>query len=400
MIIKHLSLTNFRNYERLELDLSPRVMVLQGGNAQGKSNCLEAIYLLATSKSPRATAERELIHWSAFKDDIPASRLLAEVQRAGGNLRLEIALKASTNSSSEGDAYFPQLQSVKEAAHVQKRIRVNGVPRRAVDLIGQLNVVMFSAEDIDLIIGEPVLRRRYLDITNSQVDHHYLRQLQRYNRVLWQRNHLLRMIAEKHARPEELSFWDKELVESGAYLVAQRKHLVESLNHIIQTIHHGLSDGREELCLVYRGSIGKEINGLQLEQLAEFFERALHISRDKEIARGISLVGPHRDDLLFLINGVDAGVYGSRGQQRTIALSLKLAEAGFIKDRVGENPVLLLDDVLSELDARRRYQVLHSVTGYEQVLLTATDVDIFEPDFLAQAALFRLAQGQIEPLSG
>ncbi|MFC1963187.1 DNA replication/repair protein RecF [Chloroflexota bacterium] len=400
MRIVHLSLAKFRNYHCLELDLPPRVTVLQGGNAQGKSNCLEALYLLSTSKSPRAATERELINWSAFKDDIPTSRLLAEVQRSGGSVRLEIALRASADSNREDAALFSSLPNAAKSTNVQKRIRVNGVPRRAVDLIGQLNVVMFSAEDIDLIMGEPMLRRRYLDITDSQVDHHYLRQLQRYNKVLWQRNHLLRLIAENQARSEELSFWDKELVESGTYLIVQRAHTVVALNHLVQTIHRGLSDGQEELSLVYRGSVSGERTNLPFEEVDEAFDRALKISREKEIARGMSLVGPHRDDLRFLINGVDSGVYGSRGQQRTIALSLKLAEARFIQSKVGENPILLLDDVLSELDAKRRHHVLHSITGYEQVLLTATDIDSFDADFLAKAVLFRVDQGKIEPLSG
>lgn len=375
MLIRHLSLANFRNYIGLELDLPPNIMVLLGGNAQGKSNLLEAIYLSATTKSPRTASDVELINWSALREEHPVARLEVQAQRATGSLRVEIALRGKIVAAEAG------------ANYVQKRIRINGVDRRAMDLIGLINVVLFSPRDIDLVDGEPALRRRYLDITNSQVDHRYLRALQRYHRVLQQRNHLLRLIVEHRARPEELDFWDRELVAAGSYLIALRQHTVAALDELARLIHDQLSGGKERLNMIYQSSVDTEA-----------FQEALSAARDKEVAQGMTLIGPHRDDLRFLVNERDMNIYGSRGQNRTIALSLKLAEAKFIAARAGDSPVLLLDDVLSELDAQRRHHLLQAALGYQQVVITASDIDRFEPAFLARAAKFEVRSGMIEAL--
>jgi len=373
LYIAHLSLTNFRNYERLELDLPPHLVVLQGDNAQGKTNLLEAIYFLATAKSHRATAERELINWATPWEGFGIARLLAQVQKEGGSLRLEIALTGAYHSP-------------EEARHVQKRIRINGVPRRAIDLVGQVNVVIFGSQDIDLIGGAPSLRRRYLDLTNCQVDSQYLRALQQYNKVLLQRNHLLRLIGEQRAEEGQLDFWDRELVENGSYLMRQRQIMVAEVNDLAQPIHHEISSG-ESLKITYLPSV-----------TGDFHER-LKDARKKETAQGMSLVGPHRDDLAFLVNGVDMNIYGSRGQQRTVALSLKLAEASFMRSKIADYPVLLLDDVLSELDMMRRHHLLEAIASYQQVVITTTDFDRFDPGFLAEAALFRVSAGRITALS-
>jgi DNA replication and repair protein RecF len=283
------------------------------------------------------------------------------------------------------------------AGHIHKYIRVNGVARRPADLIGQLNMVMFSPRDIDLIGGEPALRRRYLDITNSQVDPQYLRALQRYNKVILQRNHLLRQIAAHQSRPDELLFWDQELVKAGAYIVLQRQRTIAELNDLANLIHDQVA-GREKLILQYRPSIDKEDPKLGgLPEVEQAFNRALGAARQRELARGLSLIGPHRDDLGFVVNEIDMGTYGSRGQQRTIALSLKLSEARFMLRQTGESPVLLLDDVLSELDPQRRRHLLEAVCNYRQVLITTTDLDRFPSEFLARAEKFRIADGRIEP---
>jgi DNA replication and repair protein RecF len=398
--VTHLSLSNFRNYAALELDLPPHITVLQGDNAQGKSNLLEAIYILATSRSPRTASDRELMNWAVLEDELSACRLAADVQRAKGKLHLEIALSSKSPTITEADAFASRRQQPANASPVLKRVKINGVMRRASDLVGQLNVVAFSVHDIDLVWGEPALRRRYLDITISQIDHQYLRSLQRYQRVLWQRNQLLRAIAEDKSSPDELAFWDKELVKTGSYLTVGREHTVAALDRLAQTIHDELSGGQGKLSIVYFRSIDKEKGreDSQVQQTADKFAQALNAVREKEIAQGMSLIGPHRDDLRFYVNGIDAGVYGSRGQQRTIALALKLAEVSFLHNRTGEQPVLLLDDVLSELDARRRHHLLDAAVKHEQVIITATDLDRFEPDFLKQATLFKVSQGFIEPL--
>jgi DNA replication and repair protein RecF len=401
LIITHLSLTNFRNYASLEFDLPPHLTVLQGENAQGKSNLLEAVYILATSRSPRTVSDRELINWDAFKEEMPTCRIASVVRKAGSELKLEIALSAKAANPPHSEDLFSRWQPTNRPSTVQKRIRINGIVRHAADLIGQLNVVTFSVYDIDLVGGEPALRRRYLDITNSQIDHKYLRNLQRYNRVLWQRNQLLRMIAENKANPDELAFWDEQLVETGAYLIVQREHTIAALNQLIQGIHEELSGGQGKLNLVYLRSIdrlrGKEES--EVKETAELFTKALQAARDKEVAQGMSLVGPHRDDFRFFVGEVDAGIYASRGQQRTVALSLKLAEAQLMLSVTKEHPIVLLDDVLSELDARRRHHLLDSAANYQQVLITTTDLDHFEHNFLSQASLFTVTQGHIELLS-
>ncbi|MDY6892265.1 MAG: DNA replication/repair protein RecF [Chloroflexota bacterium] len=402
MYIKHLSLVNFRNYTSLELDLPPHITVFQGDNAQGKSNLLEAIYILATTRSPHASNEREFINWSAYSDELPACRLVADVQRAGDDICLEIALMSRTIAPSEARGSLSLWNTTARALPIQKRIRVNGIVQRAIDFVGKLNVVTFSTQDINLIAGEPALRRRYLDITNSQMDSQYLQQLQRYQRVLWQRNRLLRLISDKKASLDELSFWDQELVQAGCYLIVQRERMVSALEYLAQNIHDKLSADQGTLKLLYLRSIDKECgdSDFQSKETVEIFWGALHAARDKEIAHGMSLVGPHRDTIRFIDDNVDLGIYGSRGQQRTVALSLKLAEAKLMLNRTGEHPVLLLDDVLSELDRQRRNYVLRLVTEYQQVLMTTTDLDHFTADFLAQAETFRVIRGSINPISG
>jgi DNA replication and repair protein RecF len=262
-------------------------------------------------------------------------------------------------------------------------------------MVGLLNVVIFSTRDIDLISGLPSLCRRYLDLVSSQTDHHYLKSLQRYHRVLLQRNHLLRQLQEHKAHPEQLEFWDKELLESGAYIIIQRQRLVAALNGLAQGIHHELSSGQELIKIVYIPSVGQEGNGQLNDIEAQFRQTLLHL-RGKEIAQGMTLAGPHRDCLQFQVNEINMSAYGSRGQQRTIALSLKLAEAQYLQRQTGDTPILLLDDVLSELDRPRRQQLLEAITSLQQVLITTADLDYFTPSFLAQATQFRVKQGNIE----
>ena len=387
MHIVQLSLTNFRNYRHLELRLPPHLVVIQGDNAQGKTNLLEAIHVLATTKSHRASSDRELVHQAATQENLPFTRLFAEVQKARGTIKVEVILRLERAIA--GEAFVaPPL-----AMPVRKRIRVNGVARRSIDLVGQVNVVIFSAHDIDIVTGTPTLCRRYLDLVNSQTDSRYLRSLQQYHKVIVQRNHLLKLLQERQAQPEQLEFWDRELVESGSYLIMQRQHLVRTLNKLAEEIHWELSSGTERLEIVYLPSVDKE--ELPLAEIESHFRQALDKTRRREIAQGMTLVGPHRDNLRFQANEADMSRYGSRGQQRTIALSLKLAEAKYIHTQVGESPVLLLDDVLSELDRGRRQHLLEAISSFQQVLITAVELDYFEPSFLAQAAHFHVRQGGI-----
>jgi DNA replication and repair protein RecF len=399
LIIRHLSLTNYRNYSSLDLDLPSGASVLIGDNAQGKSNLLEAVYLLATSKSHRTATDAELINWDAFDSDAPVCRVVADVEKASSHTGIEIAI-GSRDSLAQTAVPSPSQQAPLKSRATLKRIKVNGIARRAADLVGHVNVVPFSVHDIDIVGGEPALRRRYLDAAISQVNREYLRQLQRYNRVLQQRNRLLRQIADNRANPDALAVWDDELVRAGSYLTVQREVMVGGLSRRALDIQRELSGSQAILTLAYLRSIDKgsrrEDSGR--DEISGAFARALEVVRSRELAQGVSLVGPHRDDLRIYEDGIDMGIFGSRGQQRTLALSLKLAEAAFMLEKTGEHPVLLLDDVLSELDSARRQHLLRYVGGYEQVLLAATDLDDFDPGFLAAAALFKVSEGSVHPL--
>ncbi|MEA1959487.1 MAG: DNA replication/repair protein RecF, partial [Chloroflexota bacterium] len=357
--------------ERLEIDLPSHLIVLQGDNAQGKTNLLEAMYFLTTAKSHRASAERELLSWAAPDNEPTAARIVANVQTTSGELRVEIAL-SNYSPSSEGQ--------------IQKRIKVNGVPRRAFDLIGQVSMVMFTSQDIELIDGSPSRRRRYLDIAISQVDRRYLRALQRYNKVLAQRNQLLKLIAERRADEGQLGFWNGELVEHGSYIIEQRRAMIDELNGLAPPIHSGISGG-ESLKIDYMPSVD-----------AGGFRERLREIRSRELAQRMSLIGPHRDDLAFMVNDADMNPYGSRGQQRTVALSLKLAEAAYLRAKIGDEPVILFDDVLSELDSARRHRLMEAASAYRQVIITTTDIDYFEPEFLANATRFRVSAGTVAAL--
>ncbi len=395
MHLQHLSLANFRNFVRLELDLPPGVSLLVGDNGQGKSNLLEAIYYLATTRSYRAGSDRELIHWLADREPLPFARLLARVQRRDDNVQLELTLLGQPEKpgdeqySNEDNGAIQTSLFQPPTSALQKRIKVNGVPRRAIDAIGQVNVVMFSPQDLDLVSGAPALRRRYLDATLCQTNHHYVRALQKYNKVVTQRNSLLRRIAEGEARPDELSYWDSEMAAQGAYIIVTRQEALTRLDEFARDIMSQLTAGAEHMRLIYRCTVDASAD------IAQAFSDALAHKRQRDIQAGMSLIGPHRDDLSFLVDGVDMRVYGSRGQQRTVALSLKFAEARYICGVAGEEPVLLLDDIMSELDVHRRLWVLQSIDGGGQVILTATETDHYTRDFLSRAAVLRVQESAI-----
>ncbi len=306
---------------------------------------------------------------------MPVARVVAEAERARGAVEVEVVLRAekTTALGAAGD-------TDPAAASVRKRVRVNGVARRSADLVGQINVVLFTAQDIELATGKSALCRRYLDLVNCQLDRAYLRSLQRYQKVLVQRNHLLKLLQENQAQPDQLEFWDDELVKSGSFLVMQRRSLVEALDGHARGIHRDISGGVEELRVGYAPNVSADGS---LADIESGFREALQKRRRREILQGMTLAGPHRDGLSFSVNGTDVTKFGSRGQQQTVVLSLKLAEAKHMQAEVRDYPIILLDDVFSELDLQRRKHLLALVTLYQQVLITATDLNCFEPSFLA-----------------
>jgi DNA replication and repair protein RecF len=412
MFIRRLELYNFRNYARLEIDLSARVHLFVGDNAQGKTNLLEAIYYLATTRSPLAGQDRELIRWQADTEDvIPNAQLALQYRRDGEDHALEASLvKEPSEQGAPGEDVY------------RRQLRHDGVNRRAMDVVGKLNVVLFLPEDIQLVSGSPGERRRYLDVFLCQLDAEYCRTLAAYNRVLTQRNALLRRIREGGARPGELPYWDTQLAHLGAYVMARRMWAVARLDaHTLET-QRALTGGAEELRLRYEHTLARRAD---LDEIADCLsdadrtwrevsapatgavkslERAidsgLQSCQREELARAITVLGPHRDDMRFILDGYDARVYGSRGQQRTVALALKLSEVTLMHESVGEMPVLLLDDVLSELDRQRGRYVLERLAGAEQVLVTTTALGEVPAAFSARARVWRIQAGTAKPWTG
>lgn len=382
MRLAHLSLHNFRNYVRLELDLPPDVMVLLGDNAQGKTNLLEAIYYLATSRSPYTGTDRELINWMSLEQEpLPYTRLSGRVARGDNSVLLEITVS----------------QQAENGSRYQKQIRLNGVNKRAMDLLGHLNVVLFVPEDVNLVSGSPSLRRRYLDVMLCQIDSHYCRTLAGYNQIVTQRNALLRDLGERGGDPAQLAFWNERLVEHGAQLIARRREAIDSLDDLAQAIHGQLTDGAERLRFRYMPSVDLgEPGHLTIGEIQAAYQAQLQSLRQRETAAGMTLAGPHRDEMRFVIDGIDAGIYGSRGQQRTAVLALKLAEVELMRHETGDYPILLLDDVLSELDAHRRQFLLQRVEdGQQQAIITATDFQALTPAFLQGCRLWRVEMGRL-----
>lgn len=383
MYIRHLSLTNFRNYVRLELTLPAQAVLLHGGNAQGKTNLLEAIFYLATSRSPHAGSDRELINWTADREEpLPYARLAIQVVRGGKERQIEIVLQREPLPGAPDG----------EATRLRKQILVDKAKRRAMDLVGQINVVLFVPQDMALVDGPPAGRRRYLDVALCQMDREYCRALSRYNRVLSARNALLRQWFERRVDPDELAYWDAQLVEQGALVVLRRRDAVAELGRLAADLHHQLSGGREHLHLDYQAAVPLTPQD-DLEHLQAAYHAELERRRQHETERGMTLVGPHRDDLRFIVNQeIDLGRFGSRGQQRTAVVALKLAEVHWMHRRTGEWPILLLDEVLSELDAERRNFLLTQINGVEQVLVTTTDPALFDADSLT---VFHVQEGRI-----
>lgn len=403
MHLNHLSLTNFRNYARLEMPFPGGVIVLFGDNAQGKTSLLEAVYYLATSRSPYSTSDTQLINWLVLDDPMPFARLVAEVDAAGEKKRIEVTLMAEDNG---------------RGRRLRKEIRINGISRRVMDLLGQVRVVMFLPQDLALVEGSPSERRRYLNVTLCQTDSAYCESLSRYEKVLRQRNALLKQLQEQRQRGSRLDFpqlayWDEQLAAHAAAIVQGRYHLVGELESRAQRIHHDLSGADEHLRLRYQPGFdaAAETNGqlsfapgdlgtsalpqLPRGELATRFQEALDAQRSEDVARGLTTIGPQRDEFRFLIHGRDLGLYGSRGQARTAVLALKLAELDWMEAQTGESPILLLDEVAAELDPHRRGYLLDRIQGVEQAIVTTAEPELMAESFLESAATWEVRAGTI-----
>jgi DNA replication and repair protein RecF len=396
MYLQRLRLTDFRNYAALDLTLRPGLSIFQGRNAQGKSNLLESIALLATSRSFRAGGERETVRWGT-----PGrfARVDAQLARRAGPLSVEIVVAdpaplppGATRRSEEGGVF-------QAPPGLRKRIKINGAPRRAMDLLGQVNVVLFAPPDLDLVIGTPLYRRHYLDVTLCQVSKRYCHALSQFQKVQTQRAALLRRIRDGQEDARSLAFWDEQFVAQAAPLMLERARLIERLNLGARRSYEQLSGGEEDLQVVYRPSFAGALTAKTEQEISRALRAELLTLRQRETHAGVNLLGPHRDDLAFLSQQMDLAVYGSRGQQRSAALAIKLAELAFLQEETGEQPILLLDDVLSELDEQRRTYLLTIVRGLEQVLLTTTDSHFLPPDLLSDAARYTVVAGTVQELS-
>jgi DNA replication and repair protein RecF len=393
LLLRRLTLAYFRNYVRLDLALEPGLSLFWGDNGQGKSNLLEAAYMLATTRSFRTSSERDLLNWHADTDP-PFARIAADVERTTRADKLELLVVSQPES-------------------VRRRARINSHDRPLTDLLGHFNAVLFSPEDVDLVSGPAERRRRYLDITLCQVSPTYLRTLRRYVRVLTQRNALLKLARERTVPPDEFEYWDSQLTTTGAALLVARLVALGALNHHLTTLYPQLTNQGAALRLEYRSTV--PLDGLAVpypdstvspeertaleQELVTRYVAQLAAQAPRERAQAVTLTGAHRDDASFSVDGVDMRTYGSRGQQRIAALALRLAETEFMHAATGERPVLLLDDVMSELDPSRRRYLQTAVLTHEQVLITATDLASFEPEFLAGVRRFRVAGGEIHPES-
>jgi DNA replication and repair protein RecF len=400
MQLTHLSLTNFRNFIRLETDFPSGLTILVGANAQGKTSLLEAIYFTAGAGSPHARSERELINFLALSESPSVARIIAEVRRADRLQRIELRLI---------------LEAAEPGAEprLRKEILLNGVKRRMGDLPGTFNAVMFLPQDMRIIEGSPGERRRFLDSALTQADPVYATTLADYTKVLAQRNALLKQLQERGTDSEQLSFWDEQLAGLAANIVRGRALASRELEMLAVPIHTELTRGKESLRLLYQpalkpperagGQLGLPMAsttdwaGVNREAIRSDLLQALVESRAEEIARGMTTLGPHRDDISFLSNGLDLRLYGSRGQNRTAMLAVKLAEVEWMRQRTGEHPVLLLDEVLSELDVERREDLIRRVEAAHQSILTAADLAMFPDSAGRHATIWHIHAGSVRP---
>lgn len=357
MIIKSMSLKNYRNYESLNLDFDPNINIFYGDNAQGKTNILEAVYVSGTTKSHRSVKDRELIFFS--EDEAHICTLL---EKQGIIHKIDIHLRKNKT----------------------KGIAIDGIPiRKASELFGIVNFVFFSPEDLSIIKSGPSERRRFLDIELCQLDKIYLYHLSNYNKAVLQRNKILKELSFRPDYREVLDVLDIQLVQYGNEILKRRKRFTTELNGIIREIHSQLSGGQENIVLGYESNVDENS-----------FADILTQSRDRDMRQKTTTVGPHRDDLSFYVNGIDIRKYGSQGQQRTAALSLKLSEIELVKRTIHDTPVLLLDDVLSELDSNRQNYLLNSIRNI-QTLITCTGLDEFINHRFSVNRVYRVTDGHV-----
>lgn len=406
MYLTHLSLTNFRAFTRLDMEVPRRTLMLVGDNAQGKTSILEAIYYLATYTSFHARNDRQLINFLASREPLAVTRLVADYQSSGaaGNKPHRLEIRLIQESSGNG------------GNRLRKEILLDGVKRTMHEAMGAFTAVIFLPQMTRIVEGGPEERRRYLNLSLAQTVPGYSQALSEYMQVLTQRNALLKQLAERGGDPDQLVYWDTLLADRGARIIYERIAAVQELEQLAARIHHQLTGSQEILRLVYQPAydpvpqpegqyalpIQAPVNrsGFSQERIRQGFLQRLAEMRREEVARGVTTIGPHRDEMRLLSNGIDLGDFGSRGQVRTALLALKLAEVTWIKNRTGDWPVLLLDEILAELDMQRRADLQRYLLDYEQTMLTTTDLSLFESNFIEQGSVWQVEQGFVRTPTG
>lgn len=366
MFIKELTLRNYRNYEELTVEFENKVNVILGENAQGKTNVMEAIYVLAMAKSHRTSNDKDLIYW-----DKEYAKIEGRVEKYSGSVAMQLVV------SKKG-----------------KKAKLNHIEQQKLSqYVGAMNVIMFAPEDLNLVKGSPQIRRRFIDMEIGQVSPIYLHDLNRFQKIMLQRNQYLKQMQMRRQTDRTmLDVLTSQLSESAAKVILKRIEFIEKLQKWAQPIHTGISRGLETLTIEYKASVDVSEEA-SLSKMIEAYEEKFDKIKDREIERGATLAGPHRDDLLFFVNGRDVQTFGSQGQQRTTALSLKLAEIELIHEEIGEYPILLLDDVLSELDDYRQSHLLNTIQGKVQTFVTTTSVEGIDHQTLKEATTYRVAKG-------
>lgn len=398
MYLKRLSLTNFRQFSRLDLDIPREIFLLVGANAQGKTTLLEAIYFLSTFSSFHAGSDRQLMNFTLPEVGTTVGRIVGDFIRQDGEHRIEVRLIRESNNGN-GRSRF------------RKEVLLDGVKRKMSEVVGQFNAVIFLPQMARIIEESPSDRRRYLDMLISQVSPRYLQHLSDYAQTLTQRNALLKLLGERGGDAEQLAVWDGMLARHGAFIIKERIQAIRELEEEARRIHYSLTHGKEVLRLDYQPAYDPlekpegqmmlnvstvvDRSGFTLEELEKGMAAALGKRQREEIARGVTTIGPHRDELRFLSNQVDLGDYGSRGQGRTALLALKLGEVNYLRRKTGEWPVLLLDEIMSELDIQRRADLLAALAECDQAILTSTDLSMFEPEFIESHAAWRVESGMV-----
>ncbi|MGE8204770.1 DNA replication/repair protein RecF [Heyndrickxia sp. NPDC080065] len=371
MYIEELELKNYRNYETLSISFENKVNVILGENAQGKTNVMESIYVLAMAKSHRTSNDKDLIRW-----DEEYAKISGRIQKQNGSAPLELII------SKKG-----------------KKAKYNHIEQQKLSqYVGNMNVVMFAPEDLHLVKGSPQVRRRFIDMEIGQVSPIYLHDISQYQKILQQRNHYLKQLQFQKQKDETmLDVLTEQFTQIAVKIIKKRFEFIQLLEEWAKPIHTGISRGLETLNIKYKPSIDVSETS-DSSTLIKAMEEKFSSIRKREIERGVTLAGPHRDELIFFVNDRDVQTYGSQGQQRTTALSLKLAEIELIHSEIGEYPILLLDDVLSELDDYRQSHLLNTIQGKVQTFVTTTSIDGIDHQTLKEASTFSVESGFMTPV--